>query len=107
VATEQGTRTLIIASEIIEATVQLSVALRSIKEERLANLTGNNSMVVKAQNVARLIEEQRLIINCFEELIAAKKQLLRELGIDWEDDIPLLIRTIEQTGPMTPELTDS
>jgi hypothetical protein len=105
--TEQGTRTLIIASEIIEATVQLSVALRSIKKERLANLAGNASIVAKAQNVACLIKERRLILNCFEELIAAKKQLLRELGIDWEDDIPLLIRTIEQTEPTMPEPTDN
>jgi hypothetical protein len=87
--------------------VQLSVALRSLKEERLANTASNALETAKAQNATCLIEECRLIINCFEELIASKKELLRELGVDWEDNIPLLIRTIEQTGPTTPEQTDN
>jgi hypothetical protein len=103
--TAQGTCTLIIASEIIEATVQLSIALRSIKEERLANLTSDTSTVQNAQNAASLIKERRLIINCFKELIASKKQLLRDLGIDWEDDIPLLIRTIDVTDQGLAQVT--
>jgi hypothetical protein len=64
-------------------------------------------MAAKAEKAARLIKERRLILTCFEELIAVKKELLQELGITWEDDIPLLIRTIEQTGSTTPEPTDN
>ena len=74
---------ILIASEILDVTVELSEVLRQIREQRLENLTSNRTPEEKGE-IARQLQVERNIVNrCYSEFLQRQRTRVENLGYSW------------------------
>ena len=74
---------ILIASEILDATVELSEVLRQIREQRLENLTSNKTPEEKGEVARQLRLERNIVEHCYAEFLQRQRTRVENLGYSW------------------------
>ena len=74
---------VLIASEILDATVELSEVLRQIREQRLENLASNKTPEEKGEVARQLRLEQNVVERCYAEFLQRQRTRIKNLGYSW------------------------
>ena len=74
---------ILIASEILDATVELSEVLRQIREQRLENLTSNKTPEEKGEVARQLRLERNIVERCYAEFLQRQRTRVQNLGYSW------------------------
>ena len=67
---------VLIASEILDATVELSEVLRQIREQRLENLTSNKTPKEKGEVARQLRLERDVVEHCYADFLQDRKSVV-------------------------------
>ena len=74
---------ILIASEILDATVELSEVLRQIREQRLENLTSNKTPEEKGEVARQLRLERNIVERCYANFLQRQRTRVENLGYSW------------------------
>ena len=74
---------ILVASEILDATVELSEVLRQIREQRLENLASNKTPEEKGEVARQLRLERNIVERCYAEFLQRQRTRVENLGYRW------------------------
>ena len=74
---------ILIASEILDATVELSEVLRQIREQRLENLASNKTPEEKGEVARQLRLERNVVECCYADFLQRQRTRVKNLGYSW------------------------
>ena len=74
---------ILIASEILDATVELSEVLRQIREQRLENLASNKTPEEKGEVARQLQLERNIVERCYADFLQRQQTRVQNLGYSW------------------------
>ena len=74
---------ILIASEILDATVKLSEVLRQIHEQRLENLASNKTPEEKGEVARQLQLERDVVERCYADFLQRQRTRVQNLGYSW------------------------
>ena len=74
---------ILIASEILDATVELSEVLRQIREQRLENLASNKTPKEKGEVARQLRLEWNIVERCYADFLQRQRTRVENLGYSW------------------------
>ena len=74
---------ILIASEILDATVELSEVLRQIREQRLENLASNRTPKEKGEIARQLRLERNVVERCYADFLQRQRTRVENLGYSW------------------------
>ena len=74
---------ILITSEILDATVELSEVLRQIHEQRLENLASNRTPEEKGEVARQLRLERNIVERCYADFLQRQRTRVENLGYNW------------------------
>ena len=74
---------ILIASEILNTTVELSEVLRQIREQRLENLASNKTPEEKGEVARQLRLERNVVERCYTDFLQRQRTRVENLGYSW------------------------
>ena len=74
---------ILIASEILNATVELSEVLRQIHEQRIENLASNKTPKEKGEVARQLQLERNIVQRCYSDFLQRQRTRVMNLGYSW------------------------
>jgi hypothetical protein len=74
---------IIIASEILNATMQLLEVLRQIREQHEENLSSNRTAEERAEIECQLRQERALVQWCYTNYLQTQRARVENLGFNW------------------------
>ena len=74
---------ILIASEILNATVELSEVLRQIHEQRLENLASSRTPEEKGEVARQLRLERNVVERCYADFLQRQRTRVQNLGYSW------------------------
>ena len=74
---------ILIVSEILDATVELSKVLRQIHEQRLENLASNRTPEEKGEVARQLRLKRNTVERCYANFLQRQRSRVQNLGYSW------------------------
>ena len=74
---------ILIASEVLDTTVERSEVLRQIHEQRLENLASNRTPEEKGEVARQLRLERNVVERCYAEFLQRQRTRVQNLGYSW------------------------
>ena len=79
----QRIKLILIVSEILDTTVELSEVLRQIREQRIENLASNRTPEEKGEVARQLQQEQNIVQCCDSDFLQRQRTRIENLGYRW------------------------